>query len=227
MAVAVAVPPPGVERASREALHEVIDQRGYVFAVLAEGRHHEVNDVDAIKQIFAEQTLRDQLPQIPVRGGDDPHVRSDRHALRAHFLNLAGFQKAQQQALHPQGHFPDLIEEDGAVARHLQLPRAVAKGAGEAPLDVAEQLGLEQRLGNASAIDRDERGVRAKARGAYRPGNDLLANTALARDEHLGVGASDPVDLDLQFVDRGAGPNQINRPVRSHSLRPVPVLATG
>jgi len=50
-----------------------------------------------------------------------------------------------------------------------------AKGAGNTAFDVTEELGLEQCLRNAGAIDRHECRVRAKARRTYRPGNDLLA----------------------------------------------------
>ena len=69
----------------------------------------------------------------------------------------------------------------------LQLARLVAIGAGEAALDVAEQLRFEQRLGQAGAVDRDER-----ARGAGRvhvdlAGDEVLADAALAGDQDLGV----------------------------------------
>jgi len=82
VAVAIAASATGIRTEGREALHEVIDPRGNVFAVLAEGRHDEMNDVDAIKKIFAEQSLSEQLSEIPVRGRYDPHVRCERHALR-------------------------------------------------------------------------------------------------------------------------------------------------
>ena len=48
---------------------------------------------------------------------------------------------------------PDFIEKRRAVVRHFELARLVAIGAGEAALDVAEQLGFQQGLGKARAID--------------------------------------------------------------------------
>ena len=44
-----------------------------------------------------------------------------------------------------------------AVVRQLELARLVAIRAGEAALHVAEELGFEQRLGNAGAVDGHER----------------------------------------------------------------------
>ena len=86
-------------------------------------------------------------------------------ALGADLLDLAGLEEPQQQPLHPQRHLADFVEEDGAVVGHLELAGLVAVGAGEAALHVAEQLRLEQRLGDAGAIDRHERlGARARRR---------------------------------------------------------------
>ena len=44
-----------------------------------------------------------------------------------------------------------------SAVRGLQLPELVSIGAGEAALHMSEQLRLEQRLGQARAVDRHER----------------------------------------------------------------------
>ena len=77
--------------------------------------------------------------------------------VRADRLDLAVLEEAQQQRLHAQAHLADFVEEQRAAVGQLQLAGLVAVGAGEAALDVAEQLRLEQRLGEAGAVDRDER----------------------------------------------------------------------
>ena len=77
--------------------------------------------------------------------------------MRADRLDLARLEESQEQRLHPQAHLADFVEEQRAAVGHLQLAALVAVGAGEAALDVAEQLRLEQRLGEAGAVDRDER----------------------------------------------------------------------
>ena len=128
-----------------------------VLAPLPQRRHDEVDDVDAVEQIFAELSLRDEIAQVAVGRREHANVRRHRNPLGADLLNLAGLEEPQQQPLHPQRHLADFVEEDGAVARHLELAGLVAIGAREAALDVTEQLGFEQRLGNARAVHRHER----------------------------------------------------------------------
>ena len=102
-------------------------------------------------------------------------------AIGADLLQLAGFEEPQQQTLHPQRHLADFVEEDGAAVGHLELALLVAIGAGEAALDVAEELRFEQRFGQAGAVDGDHRarGARAALMDGVR--HELLADAALAR----------------------------------------------
>ena len=95
-----------------------------VFAPLAQRRDDEMNDVDAIEQILAKLPLADELAQVAIRRGDDADIRRHRHALGADLLDFARLEEPQQQALHPQRHLADFVEEDGAVRRHLELCRA-------------------------------------------------------------------------------------------------------
>ncbi len=53
-------------------------------------------------------------------------------------------------------HVADLVEEQGAAGRGLDLARGLFGGAGECTLLVAEQLTLQQVLGNRRAVDGDE-----------------------------------------------------------------------
>ena len=54
-------------------------------------------------------------------------------------------------------HVADLVEEQRAALRGLEQAAAVGDRAGERALLVAEQLGLEQALGDRAAVDRHER----------------------------------------------------------------------
>ena len=64
------------------------------------------------------------------------------------------------------------------------IPFVSATGAGERAAHVAEELRLEQRLGDRAAVDRHERPRRAPAVRVDRPRDELLAGAALADDEH-------------------------------------------
>ena len=99
----------------------------------------------------------------------------------------------------------------------LELARLVAIGAGEAALDVAEQLRLEQRFGQAGAVDGDERPRRRAGCCVWMArGDELLADAALAGDQHLGVGARDALDLLAQLQHRVAAANEVGLFGASH-----------
>ena len=78
--------------------------------------------------------------------------------------------------------------------------RLVAVGAGEAAADVAEELRLEQRLGDAAAVDGHEGPADAGALGVNQLRHHFLADPGLAEDQHLGLGAGGrlnvPAELD-------------------------------
>src|SRR5687767_12215352 len=83
--------------------------------------------------------------------------------------------------------------------RLLQLADLVAIGAGEAAFHVPEQLGLEQGLGEARAVERHE-----PLRGAGRlavdeTGNDVLPDAALAGNQHLRLPCRDATG-DVQYA---------------------------
>ena len=62
----------------------------------------------------------------------------------------------------------------------LELAQLVAVRAGETALDVSEQLGLEQRLGKAGAVDGDKRPLGAPAAVVDGLRDELLAGAAFA-----------------------------------------------
>ena len=69
-----------------------------------------------------------------------------------HHLPL--LERGQQLGLEMERQIADFVEEQGAVVGRLEPPHAVAGGAGEGALDVAEQLGLEQAFGGRAKVDR-------------------------------------------------------------------------
>ena len=98
--------------------------------------------------------------QVPVGGGDDAHVDLDR-VLAADPLEGLLLQHAQHLRLHLQAHVADLVEEQRAAVGQLELAAAPGERAGERALLVAEQLGLDQLLGDRGAVDLHERAPRA------------------------------------------------------------------
>jgi hypothetical protein len=129
-------------------------------------------------------------------------------AVGADALDLAGLEEAQQQSLQARRHLTDLVEKHGAHVRGLELARLVAIGAGEAALDVSEQLRFEECLGEAGAVHRREGHVGARAGVMNGARHDLLADAALAVDQDLRVAAGHAIDLGLQRRHRLAVADQ-------------------
>ena len=73
-------------------------------------------------------------------------------------------------------------------------PFLLRVGAGERAAHVAEQLGLEQRLRQRAAVERDERLLAPQRVEVDRPRDELLAGARLARHQDRAVGARDGLD---------------------------------
>ena len=117
-------------------------------------------------------------------------------------------------------------------------PFDVGDGAGERALDVAEELGLEQRLGQRAAVDRHERPIRSVAVLMDGARDELLARAALADDEHRRIGRGGVRDLLVDAGHRRRAPEQRRRhgvadhhrgwrrPARACSARSTRVLSS-
>ena len=81
-------------------------------------------------------------------------------------------------------HVADFVQEQAAAVGLLEAADSLAIGAGEGALLVAEQLRLEQRLGQRRAVHFDEVARRAVRVVMNRAGDELLARARLAPDQH-------------------------------------------
>ena len=115
--------------------------------------------------------------QVAIGSGDDTYIGFQR--LRAaEPLELALLEEAEKLRLDDEAHLTDLVEKERAAGRLLDPPRLRLEGAREGALLEAEELGLEEVLGQRRAIDRDE-WARGPPRGAVDEASDALF--ALAR----------------------------------------------
>ena len=140
-------------------------------------------DAESVEQIRPELALRGPPLQVAVRGRDQAHVGAD-GLVAADALECLLLEHAQDLGLEGQRHVADLVEEDRAAVALLELADAAAVGAGEGALLVAEQLALEQVLGDGRAVEGQERCLGAGAVLVDGAGDQLLAGAALAGDQH-------------------------------------------
>ncbi|MCY1408334.1 hypothetical protein D9M71_236540 [compost metagenome] len=151
-------------------------------------------------EIGAEMPVADAVGQVAVGRGDDPHVDVARLVL-AQALDLAVLQGTQQLGLQAQRQLADLVEEQRAAVCRLEASATVGGGAGESALDVAEQLALGQRLRQGSAVDLHQRLVVAPRVAVQAAGEQLLADSGLAEQQHRQLGVGDHVQLAEQLAD--------------------------
>ena len=165
------------------------------------GGHAQRDDVEAVEEVLAERARRDHRLEVAVGRADDADVDLAR-ALAADRAHLAVLQDAQELGLHAERHLADLVEEERAAVGHVEETRARRRGPGEGAAHVAEERGLEQRLGDARAVLADEGAPAARPVGVDGAGDELLAGAALADDEHRDVARRHAVDQAEQLAHR-------------------------
>ena len=177
-----------------EAVQEILGQLGNVFGPLAERGHDDLQHVQPEVQVAAERAFGHVLFQVAVRGGDHAHVDLDRVAA-ADALERMAFQHAEELGLRAWAHLADFVEHQRALVGRLELADLALGRAGERALLVAEQLAFQQRLGERGAVQADERPLAARAGEVDGAGDQLLADAALAANQHGGPARRGAGDL--------------------------------
>jgi len=159
-------------------------QRKNVLGALAQWWNAQFHDVDAVVQVFAEAAAGNPLRQNLVGGANQADADRNR-GLAAHSHDAAFLQGAQQLYLHGKRHIADFVKEKCAAVGLFKNTFLGAAGTGEGALFVAEQLGLQQALGQGAAVHGNEG---AGAVGPLVQGlrDALLSHTGLAGDQHRG-----------------------------------------
>ena len=172
---------------------EVPGQQQHVVAARAQRGHVHGHDGQAVVEVLAKAALLDRHAQIPVGRRDDADIGVQRLD-PADPLEGALLQHAQHADLQRGRHLADLVQQEGAAVGQLEAAAALALRPGERAAFVAEQLGLQQPLGQRAAVQRNKGPVGAAGAGVQQARHDLLAGAALAGDQDGGVGAGDALD---------------------------------
>jgi hypothetical protein len=121
-----------------------------------------------------------------VGGCDDAHI-DRRGGGIAQRLALPRLKKSQQLGLDVERQLGDLIKKQGAASGSANASGAVAGGTGKGPLAVAKQFRLGQLLRQRGAVDGDKGGLSTAALMVQGLGQQLLAGTALAKDQYTDI----------------------------------------
>ena len=202
-----------------ELVDERLDQERQVVLALAERRQREAEHVEPVVQVLAQPSLADGHHRIDVGGGNHPHV---------HFLLGAAAQAAELPLLqHPQQlhlrrrrHLRNLVEEQRAAVGQLEAAQPPFGRAGErAPL-VAEDLALEQGVGNRRAVEGDERRGSARAQLVNGLRHQFLAGAGFAQQQHRGRRRRRLFQHVIEGAHRGAVPDDAAEPPALVQLAP-------
>ena len=150
-------------------------------------------DAQAEVEVLAERALLDLLLEVLVRRGDHADVHLDR-SRRPRRSTSPSWSTRSTLACVFGAHVADLVEEDRAAVGLLELADLLLGRAGERALLVAEQLRFDQLLGNRGAVDLHEPLAAAEAVAVDRARDELLADAALAEQQHGRVGRRRALD---------------------------------
>src|SRR5262249_39047608 len=150
---------------------------------LAQRRQLDRNDVDPVVEVFAELAFLDGAFQVDVGRGDETEFRLDRLGA-ADTLDFAFLNRPQQLGLKIEAQIADLVQEQRAVRRELDLAELLSMCAGKGAALVSEQRALRELAGNRGEVDGNERRVRIRRFLVNEPRQQLLAGSALAEDQH-------------------------------------------
>src|SRR5581483_5258031 len=166
-----------------DALEERPSERHEVRRTLAERGQAHREDGESVVEVLAERAVAHRGREVAVRRRDPPHVGRDR--LRsADALEAPLLEHAEQLRLEVRLQLGHLVEEERPALRQLDAAAPARDRARERALLVAEELALEELLGERGAVDRDERPARALAPGVHAARGHLLPGPALSEEEH-------------------------------------------
>lgn len=154
----------------------MLHEQGDVLLAFAQRWQMQVDEVDAIEEVFAEGLVVDHLTKVGIGGAHHTHVSPFGHAVTQHFVGLV-LEHTQEFHLACQFQLTNLIQEDGASLCQCETPCAVALGIGEGTLFVSEHLALKEGCGNAAEVHLHERFISPSAQFVDGLGNEFLAST--------------------------------------------------
>jgi hypothetical protein len=131
-------------------------EREHVGSSFAKRRNADVKHLQPVVQVLTEVAAFNCFLQVTVRRGHDADIRFLQPS-PAKPLELALLQDAQKLGLRRQTHLADLVQEQHATRRELDLPGLRLLRARERAPFMPKELRLEQLFGQGGAVERDER----------------------------------------------------------------------
>src|ERR1700674_5293269 len=169
---------------------KIVDQVGNIGSALAQRRHVQVHDVNAIEQIRPKSTAFNLLLQLSIGGANYADLNF-LVLLRPYAAKLAILQQLQQLGLQTQVKFRNLIQKQSSPVGHFDPARFGAVGSRESSLFITKEFTFEQSPGDGWAVYLHPGAGPPWRIGVNHACGDVLTRAALAMDQHRGVGPSE------------------------------------
>ena len=166
------------------------------------GRDRDDLECEAIEQVGPERSGSCERRQIDVCRADDPHVQLDGPASADPF-HLAVLDDSEHFFLHRRRSIRDFVEQQSPPVRAFEAAHVLALRAGKCPRFVAEELRVEQRLGESGAVHLDERTVPPRREVVQSGREQFLPGASLADDEARPVDGRESGYLLLDLQEDG------------------------
>lgn len=161
-------------------------QQQDVAAALAQGRQMQRDDVQTVVEILAKAPGRYFAFQIPVGCGHNAYIHLFA-AAAAHPLDFLFLKHAQNLDLQAQVHFTYFIQKDGAAVSQFKASGSGTDGVGKSAFFMAEELALQQFLGDGPAVNGNKRLCGAAAVVVQSADQQFLAGSGFAGYKHGAV----------------------------------------
>lgn len=196
---------------------EVLDQERDILAAVAEGGDLDIDDVDAVVEVFAKCTGLDEVAEALVAGRDDANICLDGFD-GPEGLEDPLLQDAEEPGLHGGGDIADFVEEEGASFGKGESAGLVLSGVGEGPGLVAKEFGFQEGIGQGPAVDGDEFFVLSPGEVVDGPGDEFLSGSGGSFEQDGAVaGRQFREDLE-EFVHSAAAADDVGEGVGTPDL---------
>ena len=104
-------------------------------------------------------------------------------------------ERAQHLGLRLEAHVADFVEKKRAAVGAFESAAFFRRPAGDGAVPIAEELALDEVLGDGRAVQLDEDAVAAQALRVDGARDELLAGAGFAIDQHAAIGGRHELDL--------------------------------
>ena len=178
-------------------LGQVVHEQRKILFPFPEGRHFDLDDVQAVVEVLPEFPHFHVLFQVMIGGGDDPGADLD-HVRAAQPRKLAALENFEQLGLEHERHVADLVEVNDPVGSDLELAGFEFVGSCEGALLVSEEFAFKESERKGCAVDLHEPFVAAGGGGVKKASHNFLARSGFAEEQNAEAGVRDQRD---QFAD--------------------------